>query len=135
MSSLFDFFFKSGFCRHENVDLNTKFQYCPDCGELIEVSWYVLRCSCCGIKRDASTRFNKIVPRNNFCTNCGEKDFYVEKIDDLKFYDVHHAISFKEVVFQHEKRAYMQIWTDSDESAHIKVLKLLPLLTEHKRVS
>lgn len=135
MNNFLKFFIGHNFCKHSQLDLNLKIQYCPDCGELIELSWYIMRCSCCDVKRDAKLKLGKIIPRDNFCTNCGSDDFYIQKIEDLKFYDIHHAILLKETVDTSVKRKYTQVWTDSFEPAHAYVLKLLPMLTEHKSVS
>lgn len=135
MNAFLEFIFSRNFCNHSKLNLNLKFQYCPDCGELVEISWYVLRCSCCDIKRDACIRFGQVVAKDNFCSNCGEDDFYIQKIDDLQFYDIHHAVLFKEVISCSSGRKYTQIWTDSDESVHTNALKLLPMLPKHKSVS
>ena len=136
MDKFLNFFMGHNFlCNHPQLNLHLKFQYCPDCGELVELSWYIIRCKCCEVKRDAILKFGEILPKDNFCTNCGSKDFYIQKIEDLKFYDIYHAILFEKTVNAKVKRKYTQIWTDSLESAHIYMLKLLPMLTEHKSVS
>ena len=135
MNNFLCFLIGHNFCKHPKLNLNIKFQYCPDCGELVELSWYVVRCRCCDVKREAKLKFGEIFPVDNFCTNCGSEEFYVQKIEDLKFYDIHHAVLFKETVNICAKRRYTQVWADSCEPAHTYVLKLLPMLTEHKSVS
>ena len=37
-------------CSHSHVKADVDFAYCPDCGELIENQWYLVRCACCGVK-------------------------------------------------------------------------------------
>ena len=49
-------------CKHPNVPIEQDIYYCPDCGELVENRWYLVRCSCCGMKLVATIRNDEVVP-------------------------------------------------------------------------
>ena len=70
---LFDFLIKKHECQHNNVPIDVEEAYCPDCGAFIQNKWFLVRCSCCNIKRSAHTKYNEIVPDTKFCPNCGKK--------------------------------------------------------------
>lgn len=53
-------------CHHENVRPDVDFAYCPDCGELVENQWFLIRCSCCGVKLKAIMKNGEIIPENRF---------------------------------------------------------------------
>ena len=73
---ILEFFKKNKSCTHSKVRADVDFAYCPDCGELIENQWYLVRCACCGVKLRGMIKNGEIVPENHFCHNCGARDFY-----------------------------------------------------------
>lgn len=98
-------------CNHPHVSPEADFAYCPDCGELIENQWYLVRCACCGIKLRGMLKNGEIVPERHFCHNCGTKDYVVERIDKINFVDISYAVLIKSVV-QNEDIDITQSWVD-----------------------
>ena len=43
-------------CSHPKVPVDAEIYYCPDCGELVENQWYIVRCSSCGMKEKATIK-------------------------------------------------------------------------------
>ena len=78
-------------CTHDKLGLYSRCGYCPECGEYIENQWYLVRCSCCGVKRIAITKGTKILPKDTFCSNCGEQEYYIEKLNQVNFIDINYA--------------------------------------------
>lgn len=78
-------------CTHDKLGLYSGRFYCPDCGEYVENQWYLVRCSCCGVKRIAITKGTTVLPKDLFCSNCGEKEYYIEKLEHVNFIDINYA--------------------------------------------
>ncbi len=112
---LLDLFQKNKTCTHSQVRADVDFAYCPDCGELIENQWYLVRCACCGVKLRATVKNGEIVPEKHFCHNCGTRDFVVERIDKINFIDISYAVLIKAVVHNNEYH-YTQSWVDAKTS-------------------
>lgn len=119
--------FKLQKCGHKGVSNDVQEAYCEDCGAFVVNRWYLVRCKCCNIKRKAVIRNEQVTPKNNFCPNCGRKEFYVEEIENINFVDAAYAALKK------EERDYSdygfsqtQVWEDSPTS---EGLRLLPLRT------
>lgn len=110
-------------CKHHNVPIDQDICYCPDCGELIENQWYLVRCSCCGMKEVATIRNDEVVPLENFCHNCGCKGFVVERLEKLDCININYAILVREIV-KNEIAEYTQSWLDINQTYNGK-LKLL----------
>ena len=111
-------------CKHEKISADKDIGYCPDCGELIENQWFMMRCSCCGIKHKAIVKNGKIVPLDKFCPNCGAKDFIVERVDKINFIDINYAVLVK-VVVKNKVQEFVQSWVDVRETSNCKP-QLLP---------
>ncbi len=97
---LFSILTNASKCRHANALLNSNEGYCPDCGVYLKKYYYVLRCSCCAHKREASrasfgTR-DEVVPASKYCPVCGGAEFYIEKYEKLNITDINFAIEVKE---------------------------------------
>ena len=108
---ILEFFSKNKVCTHSHIRPDVDFAYCPDCGELIENQWYLVRCACCGVKLRGILKNGQIIPEKNFCHNCGSKDFVVERIDKINFIDINYAVLQKAIVPNHEF-SYTQSWVD-----------------------
>ncbi len=117
---LIDFFKHKTECNHEHLRSDLDECYCPDCGALVKNKWYMVRCSCCNIKRKAISGYD-IKPESKFCPNCGSSDFYVQELDDINFTDINYAV-LKRVVIPQNLCAANQIWIEKDNG----------LLTENK---
>ena len=102
-------------CSHSHVKADVDFAYCPDCGELIENQWYLVRCACCGVKLRGMIKNGEVVPEKHFCHNCGTREFVVERIDKINFIDINYAVLVKAVVPNHEFN-YTQSWVDAKTS-------------------
>lgn len=113
-------------CNHEHMSLDKDFGYCPDCGALIENQWFIVKCSCCGIKQKATIRNGKVVPIGNFCHNCGSEKFKVEKLDTIDFININYAVLQRKEVKHENKNDFVQCWVDST-GKHDEQPKLLPI--------
>lgn len=105
-------------CKHYGALLYSNEGYCPTCGKYLKKSYYIIRCSHCEIKRSAKKEFGKIIPDEKFCTNCGEKEYYIEKYDKLNFVDINYAIEVKEEININHKSQDFEIWVDSKDEAN-----------------
>lgn len=120
---LFDFLIKKNECKHNRVSVDTDEAYCPDCGALIKNKWYLVRCSCCNIKRTGHSEYNEIKPDTKYCPNCGGSDFYIQELEKVNFIDIHYAVHRKEVIEQ-KMHSTHQIWIEQGEQL-IEEKKLL----------
>lgn len=103
-------------CQHKNACNAQSEGYCPDCGKFIKKSYYVIRCSHCGIKRIAKKTFKGITPTEKFCTNCGEQEFVIEKYNKLNFSDINYAIEVKEVIEDDSPINELEIWIEESKT-------------------
>lgn len=110
---ILEFFKKNKTCNHCKVRPEVDFAYCPDCGELIENQWFLVRCACCGVKLPAIIKNGEIIPEKHFCHNCGSRDYVVERLDKINFIDISYAVLVKAVV-NHKYAEYTQSWVESD---------------------
>ena len=111
-------------CPHDNVPIDQDYYYCPDCGELIENQWYLVRCASCGLKEPATIRNGEIVPLNQFCHNCGGKSYIVERIEKIDCININYAVLVKAVV-DNKVDEYTQSWIDAMQTTNMsqKLLK------------
>lgn len=116
---LFDFLYTKKECSHSKIPLEVDCAYCPDCGELVENQWFILRCACCGVKVRAMIRNGKIVPVEKHCTNCGMDVFNVEKLDKVNFINVNYAVLMKKTVHS-ESFNFTQSWVDVTSSGTLR---------------
>ena len=87
MKNILIAFFKNQHkCSHKNALIHSEEGYCPDCGQYLVKKYYLVRCSRCDIKREAKLAWGEIVPAQKYCTNCGEQDYYIEKLDKIADY-------------------------------------------------
>lgn len=107
-----EFFKKNRTCTHSKVSPDVDFAYCPDCGELIENQWYIVRCACCGVKLRGFIKNGEIIPEENFCHNCGNKNYIVERLDKINFIDINYAVLVKAVTNSNYQN-FTQSWVDS----------------------
>lgn len=122
---LFDYLFNKKECTHDKIPLDVDCAYCPDCGELVENRWFILRCNCCGSRVPATIRNGKIVPLNKHCTNCGNNDFEIEELEKVNFINVGYAVVIKQTV-QAEDIKFTQSWVEIvKEQTSFDRLKLL----------
>lgn len=113
-------------CRHEHMSLDKDFGYCPDCGALVENQWFIVKCSCCGVKQKAVVRNGKVVPVGNFCHNCGGEEFHVEKLDKIDFININYAALVRKETKPSLKSSVTQCWVDSTRRTDAQP-QLLPL--------
>ena len=117
MNILLKFIKNRSKCTHKNALLNSECGYCPDCGQYLVKNYYIVRCARCDIKREARLVWGEIVPTEKFCSNCGEKDYYIEKIDKINFIDAKYAIYLKEIADElNELHPETQIWVEENQS-------------------
>ena len=104
-------------CSHRNALLYSENGYCPDCGQYLVKNYYLIRCSRCDIKREAKLAWGEIVPAQKFCSNCGEQDYYIEKLDKVNFIDAKYAIYLKEIATEIKTlHPESQIWVEEDNT-------------------
>ena len=102
-------------CTHKNALRYTNEGYCPDCGAYLKKNYYIVRCARCDIKKQAHIVFGDIEPDETFCSNCGSREYYIEKIDKVNFVDASFAIYLKEPANPMEAHADTQIWVEENE--------------------
>ncbi len=123
---LMDLFRKCHTCQHEHVSPQAEFSYCPDCGELIENEWYIVRCACCGIKEKAIIKNGEIMPEANFCHNCGGHEYIVEKLPKINFIDINYAVLVQRVVKEETNvREFTQCWAEKNANKQLLLQQLL----------
>jgi len=112
---LIKFFKNHNKCTHKNALSNTNAGYCPDCGKYLVKNYYIARCSCCEIKRDARIAWGEIEPVQKYCSNCGSTEYYIEKLNSLNFIDAKFAVCVKEIANDMQiLHPEIQIWVDED---------------------
>lgn len=100
-------------CSHDKIAPDKDVSYCPDCGKLIKNEWYITRCACCGVKLKTICKHDEIYPQENFCTNCGSKEFQVEKLEKINFIDINYAILLKKELDETTNYAFTtQCWQE-----------------------
>ncbi len=110
---LWDLLRRNKQCQHGKVSANDEFAYCPDCGELVENQWHLVRCNCCGVKLPATIHNGEVIASENFCHNCGENEYSIERIDKINFIDIRFAVLVKMIV-QRDLKEFTQSWVNSD---------------------
>lgn len=116
---ILEFFTKNKTCSHQSVRPDVDYAYCPDCGELVENQWYLVRCSCCGVKLKGILKNGEIIPEKHFCHNCGCKDYVVERINKINFIDISYAVLVKAIV-PNNNYAYTQSWVDTSKTSYYR---------------
>lgn len=120
---LLNFFKISKECKHLHVPVDVEEAYCPDCGQLVKNKWYLVRCSCCNIKRNARFEYDKIKTDTKFCPNCGSTEFYVEELDNIDCSNMHYVL-FKKVIVEQGFHSVRQLWIEEeDELCQQKLLE------------
>ena len=99
-------------CTHEEITPDMECGYCPDCGKFVQNNWYITRCSCCGVKLKSNIRNGKVLPQYQYCSNCGSKEFIVEKLDKINFIDINFAVLEKCVLEEELKASSTQCWQE-----------------------
>lgn len=112
---ILDFLLHKNECKHSKIPIDVDEAYCPDCGALIRNKWFIVRCGCCNIKRNAHIQYNEIKPDTKYCPNCGETDFYVEELNQLNFIDIKYAV-LKKVIIPQENFTTRQVWIEKEEN-------------------
>ncbi len=103
-------------CKHKNALQFQNEGYCPDCGQYLVKNYYLIRCARCDIKREAKLAWGEIVPKDKYCANCGETEFYIEKLDSISFIDSKYAIYLKEIANEIKNlHPHAQIWVEKEE--------------------
>lgn len=118
---LLEFFTNKKECKHAKVTPEKDISYCPDCGELIENRWYITRCKCCGVKLKAIIKNGEVIPEENFCHNCGAKEFLVERVSKINFIDINYAVLLKTII-KPSVDELTQSWIDFEEHVQNKYL-------------
>ena len=103
-------------CKHNKVPVDVEYYYCPDCGELIENQWYLVRCASCGLKEIATVKNGEIVPVDNFCHNCGSREYNIERLPKIDCININYAVHIKAIV-KNEFDEYSQSWIDSTRTS------------------
>lgn len=120
---IFEFLNFTKECRHDSVTPDKEGGYCQECGEYVQNKWYLVRCSCCNVKRIGYTNFNnEVKPKGKFCHNCGSKEFHIEELDSINFIDINFAVLKKEVISSGIADARSQIWINEKENEPQKLI-------------
>lgn len=111
-SQIFNFTKK---CTHDKVPIEQDYYYCPDCGELIENQWYLVRCASCGLKEVATVINGEIVPVESFCHNCGSKGYTVERLEKIDCININYAVLKREII-RNDFNEYSQSWAETNQT-------------------
>lgn len=95
---LTDLFKLNKACLHDKIKPNVNRAYCPDCGKLVENEWYITRCACCGVKLQTMAKNGNVQPQHHYCTNCGSREYTIEKLEQINFIDINFAVLIKNEV-------------------------------------
>jgi len=126
--SLLYFFKNKSECSHPDITPENSGKYCPNCGKRVIIEWYLIRCSCCNTKRYGALVNGSIVPYDKFCFNCGESEYYTEKLSKVSFYDIDYAVIIKKV--DNTTQSFIektQIWVEAEKKNVCRAL--LPKLS------
>ncbi|MBO6256945.1 hypothetical protein J6N69_02785 [bacterium] len=104
-------------CAHDKVPLDADYYYCPDCGELIENQWYLVRCASCGLKEIATVKNGEIMPIDNFCHNCGSREYTVERLEKIDCININYAVLVKAIA-KNQAEEYSQSWVDTIQTSN-----------------
>ncbi len=118
---LLEFFTNKKECKHAKITPEKDISYCPDCGELIENRWYITRCKCCGVKLKAIIKNGEVMPQENFCHNCGAREYSVERVNKINFIDINYSVLVKAII-KPSIDEITQSWIDFEEHIHNKYL-------------
>lgn len=113
---ILDFFKSNNECKHEKFPPDKEVGYCPDCGEMIENQWFIMRCACCGVKHKAIFKNGEIIPAAKFCDNCGTKNFVIERVNKINFIDINYAVLVKTVI-PNAMKEFTQSWCEAKETS------------------
>lgn len=78
-------------CNHAGTPVHEGKCYCPDCGCGLIYRWVVLRCRECNTRRASRYRFRKIVPVQRCCALCGEREVFLETLENPAYFQLNHA--------------------------------------------
>lgn len=106
-------------CSHDKVPPDADYYYCPDCGELIENQWYLVRCKSCGLKEIATVKNGEIVPADKFCHNCGGSEYTIERLPKIDCININYAVLIKTIVST-EQQEYYQSWAEAIKTSDCK---------------
>lgn len=103
-------------CSHDRVPIEQDYYYCPDCGELIENQWYLVRCASCGLKEIATVKNGRVIPFDNYCHNCGSQSYTVERLEKIDCININYAVLVRAVV-RDETQEYSQSWVEAIQTS------------------
>ena len=112
-------------CLHLRVSPNSGLRFCPECGKEIEINWLILRCKNCNCKKHSYLLADLLLPTENYCVNCGNVEYIVEKLSNLNFYDIDYAVLKKEEIQQTPDDFKTQVWIQEE---HNKEGHIAPML-------
>ena len=99
-------------CQHNNITPDVDSAYCPDCGKLIRNEWYITRCACCGVRLQSVSKNGKVMPELHYCSNCGSKEYHVEKLDKIDFINIKYAVLVKKEVEETQICSTTRCWQE-----------------------
>lgn len=99
-------------CRHNNITPDVDSAYCPDCGKLIKNEWYITRCACCGVRLQSVSKNGKVMPELHYCSNCGSKEYHVEKLDKIDFINIKYAVLVKKEIEETQICSTTRCWQE-----------------------
>jgi hypothetical protein len=112
-------------CRHTKIGINTAGEYCPDCGQFIVSKWYLIRCSCCGVKRIAYLDLSdNVKPVEKFCPNCGSVQTTIKELNKINFVDINFAVHKREIIEPECSHYATQVWEDKENTEEQALLGL-----------
>jgi hypothetical protein len=104
-------------CDHDKVDGFSSNKHCPDCGNHIVISWFIIKCSKCKTPRMPKVnKNNQITPSEQYCTVCGSDKWYLSRTNNLKFTEFKYGIMKKDIVTEENAsgNSRTDVWVEGE---------------------
>lgn len=102
-------------CKHSHINQFNSGNHCPDCGNIVKISWFTIRCQQCKTLRMAKlVKPNEIKPLAKYCTGCGSEKWFSTHSDKLDFSERMYGISIKEAIVKEDASAQSKtdVWVE-----------------------
>jgi hypothetical protein len=110
-------------CNHPHMNQFNSGIHCPDCGEIINVSWITVRCQQCkALRMPKIINQNKVVPLEKYCTNCGSEKWFSSRSGNLNFSEYMYGISVKEVLEEDKtsEESKTDVWVEQSDKSETR---------------
>jgi len=112
-----------GECKHPHVNQFNSGNYCPDCGQKIQISYITIRCQQCKtLRMPKVTCQNEIIPLDKYCTNCNSEKWFSKRSEKINFSEHMYAMFLKEVVEEQNTpfQSKTDVWVEQADKSETK---------------